>query len=444
MKMASTRAMRALRPLVLLLTWLMAPPAQGARALSLADAIALARQHRSEVAAAAIDVRLADLELLRARLQRARLRVATSFVEQAQRLDLGAPPEICVLSPTTCDREAHRFEALATLSVPLWTGLAIEAGIAGARAAREAAVAQERATFNAVALDVAQSYWAVRRAELLHDVGAAVLESNRLLEQLTRRKVDAGVAPLVDFNRAHVLVVRLEQQISSIDAGLGEARAQLGAALQIDEPVSLTDDPRRLAVRLPALPEVEGQALATRAEVGVARAIVAAQAQAVRAARGAYWPQVALVGQAHAGNQVFFVPERREALVLSALAGVELSWVPFDSLTTWTAVREAADRHQRARVEAERLESQVLAQVRASHARMSGAIARRALVEQAITTQRESVDILRRRYQVGGALLIELLLAQVDLSQQEFDLVDASVDIAESQARLDAAIGRLP
>lgn len=277
--------MRALRPAIPLLMLVLARPAAGARALSLADAITLAQQHRSELAAAAIDVRLADLGLLRARLQRARLTLATSFTEQAQRLDIGAPPAICTISPATCDREAHIFDASATLSIPLWTGLATEARLAAARATRQAAVAQERATLNAVALDVAESYWAVRRAELMHQVGVTVLESNRMIEQLTRRKVDSGIAPLVDFNRAHVLVVRLEQQMSGIATQLAEARAQLGAALQLDEAVQLTEDPGRVPIRWLGLAAAEEEALVTRAEVAAARAVVEADGQAVRAAR---------------------------------------------------------------------------------------------------------------------------------------------------------------
>jgi outer membrane protein TolC len=44
---------------------------------------------------------------------------------------------------------------------------------------------------------------------------------------------------------------------------------------------------------------------------------------------------------------------------------------------------------------------------------------------------------------VGDALLVELLLAQQDLTQAESDLNDAAIDSAEAEAALAAATGQL-
>lgn len=60
----------------------------------------------------------------------------------------------------------------------------------------------------------------------------------------------------------------------------------------------------------------------------------------MRAAKGAYWPQLSLFGQATAGNQDYFgtaayihslTRQRQEEPVFTALAGVRIDWIFFDT-----------------------------------------------------------------------------------------------------------------
>jgi outer membrane protein TolC len=420
-------------------------PATGVRAeraLSVGDAIAIVRANNSGAIQARLDVERADINVLRARLERAQLSIRATVTEQAQRLNVNGPPEVCALSPATCNNEAHIFDGSARLVVPAWSGFGVEAHIAGARAQKSAAQADEHTTLNALALEVAQAYWEVRRAELRFDVATRVLASSRRIEEITREKVNAGIAPTVDFNRAHVLVLREQEQLNTFESAAIAARARLGAVLELDDVLCLTDEPAT-PLALPALAVAERDALAARPDLRAAHARVEAQSQAVRAAKGAYWPQLDLVAQASAQNQPAYAPGTQESVVLGAIVGVRASWALFDGLSTWTTVREARVLREWAQADVDRLRHQVVADVRRSHGVLAKAIDRRALAQEATAAQRESVAILRQRYQVGGALLIELLLAQVDLANLEAELVDASIAIAQGQAQLNAALGNL-
>jgi outer membrane protein TolC len=419
--------------------------AVAARDLTLADAMALARLRRAEVTQAEIDVQRAKLNVLRAWLERARLTVQASVTDQVQALNINGPKQVCMDTPWLCSNEGHPFTATATLTVPLWSGLTVEADLAGARARREAATATRRATLLNVALDAATTYWEVRRAELERQVAATALERTREIERTAKIKVDAKIAPLVDYERAHVQTMRQAEQVAQLDAQLAVARAALGLALQLDEDVRPVEDPTTHVPVLGPLEEALAAAMRARPELAAAAATVESDRQGVRAAKGAYWPQLSLVGQAGASNQYFLTAAAtsEERLVFTAAVGVQLSWLMFDMLGTWTAVRDAGLVRDRSRAALERERYQVRADVRAAHGRLVASLARRQAATEAQAAARRALFLLQKRYQVGDALLVELLLAQQDLTQAEADFSDAAIDSAEAEAALAAAVGQL-
>jgi outer membrane protein TolC len=433
------------RSLPILIACALATPARADRALSLADALGLARAHRSEVTQADIELRRAHLGVLRAWLQRAHLTVQASVSEQVQQLNLNGPSQACSATPGLCSIEAHPFSGQATLNVPIWSGLTVEAELAKARALERAATADVRTALNSVALEAATAYWEVRRFELAIDVARRSLDRTRDIERAARARVDAGIAPQVDVERARVQTLRQMEQVTAIEAQLAVARAELGAALQLDERFHLVEDPAAHVPSLPSLDRALAEAARSRPELTSASAQVEAQTEAVRSAKGGYSPQLSLFGQATAGNQLFQLtpPQTQELLVFTAIAGVQLNWVLFDSLSTWTAVRDAGLTRDRVTESAVRLRYQVRADVEGAHGRLAAALQRKAIATDAVTAARRALDLLQRRYQVGSSLLLELILAQADLTNLEGDLLDAQVTTAEAAVALQAALGRL-
>jgi outer membrane protein TolC len=428
-----------------LIACLLCGAARADRALSLADALTLARAHRSEVTQADLERRRAQLGVLRAWLQRAHLTIQASVAGQAQQLNLNGPPEACALTPGLCNTFAHPYNAQATLTVPIWSGLTVEAELERARANERAAAADLRTALNSVALEAATAYWEVRRAELSIDVARRSLERTRDIERAARARVEAGIAPQVDLERARVQTLRQAEQVTALEAQLASARAELGAALQLDERFHLVEDPSAHTPALPPLERALAEAARSRPELISACAQAEAQAQAVRSAKGAYWPQLSLFGQATAGNQLFVLtpPQQQELLVFTAIAGVQLNWIMFDTLSTWTAVRDAGLVRDRVSESAVRLRYRVRADVESAHGRLASALQRKAIAADAVTAARRALELLQRRYQVGSALVLELILAQADLTNLEGDLLDAAVTTAEAEAALQAAVGRL-
>ncbi len=402
---------------------------------------------------------------MRAKLERAHLTLEATFNEQAGvyrstglsaqvvcGLDTATSPSMPNPPPSSqCPIESHPYALTANLTVPVWSGFTVEAHLAGARANERASEAGRRAALNAIGLDAANAYWEVRRAELALQVARRALDRTQAIERAAKTRVSAGIAPQVDYERAHVSSMRQAETVNAIESQQLVARAQLGAALQVEEPLALSEDPAAHAPPLPPLPQALDAAERQRPELQARGAIVDAQVQAVRAAKGGYWPQVSLFGQATLGNQDYFgtsaevhsLAEANEQLVFTAFAGVRVDWIFFDTLSTWTAVRDAGFLRDRARLDVERTRYQVRADVQSAHGRLRTALERKTLVADAVASARRALELLSKRYLVGEALLVEMLLAQTDLAQLEGDLMDASVATAEAEAALLAATGQL-
>ncbi|HJZ89202.1 MAG TPA: TolC family protein [Polyangia bacterium] len=442
--------MRARYLILLPLLLCAALPAKAARPLSLADAIMLARQNRSDLKQAQIDLERADLNLLRAKLERIHLTIQGGASIQAQDLNTqltgtasGANP-ICALTPSQCDNQSHTYGGQADLTIPIWSGFTVEADIERARWLARASQAQAKGTVRTIALDVVRAYWAVRRAELLREVEAEAVRRDQEIEEIVSRRVRAGIAPQVDLNRVHVATLREQGTLLGLDGQLGEARAQLAAVLQIDDEIVLTEDPHAHTPLVPPLEVAMDEARGARPELLAARAQVLAQAEAVRSARGGYWPQLQLFGHVDVRNaNSVFTAVPTEELFSNAWAGGRALWTLFDTLSTWAQVRDAE--YQRVRLEADssRIRFQVDADVRAAHVRLSRALAQRAPLDQSEKVARDNLEIIQKRYQAGDALILDLLDAQVQLLRSQSDLVDNSVTIAQAEAELQSALGRL-
>jgi outer membrane protein len=301
----------------------------------------------------------------------------------------------------------------------------------------------ERATLNSIALDAATTYWDVRLAELTIDVARRSLGRVEEIERAARARVDAGIAPQVDLERAHVATLRQAETVAAQEGVRAQARAQLGAALQVEDEFVLTEDPGAHAPSLPPLEEVLADTARLRPELAGARAQVEVQAQAVRAAKGGYWPQISLFGSATAANTVFYVPNEWKAFLFTVVGGLQVDWVLFDSLSTWTAVKDAGLVRDRAQRDELRTRAEVRADVYSAHGQLAAALSRTRIAAEAMQAARRALELLQKRYQVGSAILLEVLIAQSDLTQLEGDWLDAEVATAKAAVALEAAIGRL-
>ena len=422
-------------------------PARAERSLSLAEAISLQRQRNTFLQQSDLDLERTRLLLLQAKLAWTVFKVTANASATYQR---NAPRPPCEAAPTECQDQNYSATGLASLTLPVWTGFANEAGLFGARHRETAARATREGTLRQLTLDLSQAYWEVRRKELERNVTAELVRDYRKLELLTEQRLKAGIAPAVDNLRARGATLGLETNLIQLRHQGESARAKLAQALEINDELVLTDEPSAYADAPPTIDEAVAKALASHPDLRVAQSVYAATNEDVRKAKGAYWPQVSLVASEQLAFQSAIPPAGLAPMpgpqfpinhLNSFFTGVKVDWTVFDTLTTWGAVRDASITRDRSRADLVQARVKVVSEVRTAYADLTQAMELQRPTHDKVLLDKNSLELLRKRYQAGAGEQIEVLDAQQKLLQSELDEVDRMVDLSEAQWRLKAAMG---
>ncbi len=440
------------------------------RPLTLAEAVDLALRSEPLVAEAHIAQDRARLGTLRSQLDRVSLKVDGSLQEVWTDTNiLGAYQ---CLNATALATDAASCAAAsgqwvqsqqqglgfgnltASLNVPVFSGFRVEANVGQHQRLEEASTAGLRAQIKDTAIAVARAYWAARRIDFQIDVQQAALARLREAEEIAHSRVRAGLAPPIDQNRATARRLVQEASVADLRGQRLEALAALGVALGVSEPLELTDEPSVSDQSPGPVDELLGRANADRPELKLSLLQIDAQHEGVRKALSGYWPQLNAYGLVQAGNDPFLTSQgyyAPSATNWNPLAnssgnmqlGLTLSINLFDTLNTYTAVKDARAEETRLREELRREGRAVESDVRLAHARLMHLYGERAPLEEARNLARENVAILGKRYQDGEALLIELLDAQVELASAESRLADLMAQLQIGWLELSAALGEI-
>jgi outer membrane protein TolC len=412
--------------------------------LSLADALALARRNAP---------RLAQLEALR-RSSEAGLRGARAA--RMPQLELSASytrnsdvPELTLALPgqpprTVFPNIPDNYRTRAGLSLPLYTGGRVEAGIDAAREQAGAAQRELQAGEQDLRLETISAYWSLvtarESARVLRD---AVTAYEAHLKDAGHR-AEVGMAA-----RNEVLAVRLERDRAELsrlqsENGAGVAEANLRRLLGLSpaahvEPVEDVTPPEAPAEDVAALVDA---ALAARPELVALRSREAAAGASARVARSATRPQASL----QAGYD--FANPNPRILPLAAQwkgtwsVGVALSLMAFDGGRASAAAAQAQAQADAIRSQREDLEARVRLDVTSRVLDVSTARAGVGLAQSALEAAQENLKVTQDRYREGLAPSSELLDAEAALWRAGLDQTATATQLRLAQAQLERAVGR--
>src|SRR5579883_2531638 len=239
--------------------------ARAETALTLADAVARALAVEPLVAEARVGEERSKLAVLRAQLDRVSIKVDGQVQELWNKTNIGGPaitncgigPVQFITDPASCaqmggtamptDQSPSGAQGLsnfaAQVAVPIFSGLRVEANVARAKRLHESDERGIRQQRRDTALATARAYWAVRRLGLLEEAQAAAVERLREAEQVAAARVDAGLAPPIDRNRATLRRLQQEAQLADLAGQRREASVQLATALGLADELRLIDAP---------------------------------------------------------------------------------------------------------------------------------------------------------------------------------------------------------
>jgi len=302
----------------------------------------------------------------------------------------------------------------------------------------DASIAGEVLQLYQTALDTETDYYDVLARKELVRVATERLGRAQGQFAVARSRVLTGAAVQSDSLQLLLEVTRAQVDRLTEEAQLRVAQFQLGR--RVGAPTAVDAAPFD-AADLRALPLTEEQAIAEALSAGPDYQIAEAEERRAQSAlsvqRSFYLPEVSLFGQISAFDTKIFP----EATVRSSF-GVSVS-VPI-----WTGgqrevqLSQARGERDVARANREDIERGVRRDVAQAYATYVTARAVATLEQQAVAVATENLRVQDTRYRSGATTILDLLTAQVDLTDAEGRLVQATYTTWLALAGLESLLGR--
>ncbi len=329
-------------------------------------------------------------------------------------------------------------DARVEASVNLFSGLSKFNELERAKAELAGAEARELEARFLTAVQTESDYYNVMAQRELTRV--ATERVRRATEQLAvaRARVVSGAA--VQTDSLQLLLELTEARVALLrqDAALKVSRYQL--ARRVGEPGPI-DAAESDSLRAPALPLTEQQAILEAVgespQASAARASEQAAEAQVRALRGAFFPSVDLFGQITSTDSKFF-----PTATTRSVAGISVSIPLWNNGQREIAISQATTVREVARALRADVELALRRDVVEAYQAYEAARATADLASQSVIVARENLRVQEQRYRTGATTIIDLITAQVSLSEADANLVQVRFATRLSLSGLEAILGR--
>ena len=325
-----------------------------------------------------------------------------------------------------------------TARYDLFTGGQKFAELSRSAAALAGAHASELRQRFATALLTESDYYSVLASTELDRVARDRLRRAREQFGVARARVLSGAAVSSDSLNLRLELNRAQVAQLQQESALRVARLELGRRIGAAGPVNAAPLDTSAAPELPVgLADAISEAARQGPEYRVAAANERAASAAYRTELGNYLPHASLTFNAFSFDTAFFPNLRHQT---SFTLGV--------SLPIWNggqrelALSRARVNKDVARAQREDLDRAVQHDVSAAYDAYVTARATAELATEGVLVARESFRVQQTRYQSGASTILDLLNAEVNLSQAEADLVQARYGTRLALAGLESILGR--
>jgi outer membrane protein len=340
-------------------------------------------------------------------------------------------------TPTPLSNFATRFGG----TWNLFDSLASWRAVHGAERAKEAAGHQLERTDQEIIFRTIDSYYGVLLANKQLDVAEQALKTAQSTLDLTKNRVESGVAVQSDFLSAQVQLATRQQELIRCRSNLTLARAQLSTAMGVSADTEF-EPAEALAERsLPALPleDLEKEAVQKRPDLNRIRSEQAAQQQSVAMAKSSFGPRINGFAGWEADNPSLFGGGGGD----NWLAGIEVQFDLFQGgakrarLAREQAVQDRIESLKEAATDAIRLE------VRRTYYDLDAARQQMEVARAAIAQSQESLRINQDRYAAGLTTITDLFGAEEAARRSQANYWETIYRYQTGYANLELASGTL-
>ncbi len=281
-------------------------------------------------------------------------------------------------------------------------------------------------------------YTALRQAELLEVARSRIAQAEESLG-ITRTRALVGAATRSDTLRTKLELVNSRKAVLDAEVALRAAQFSLGRQVGLGRPVAPGSpgdlSPRGLgATDEELLLEAEGLSPAVMSAV----AATSAASAAVGSAKTQWLPRVGLSGGYNWSNTVASFQD----LTRSWNLNFSLTYPLFNRFTRESGVANASYAQRVARMTEDDARLAARQETDAALRNLGSAEESIAIAEEAQAVADEDLRVVRERYQVGVAIILDVITSQVALDQARVDLVEARYDYVLARAALEAILGR--
>ncbi len=325
-----------------------------------------------------------------------------------------------------------------TANYDLFRGGAKFFELAQARAQLEQADAGATEQRYRTALLIESDYYDVLAQQELTRVAESRV--GRAEEQLgvARARVVSGAAVQTDSLQLLLELTRARVDLLRQRSRLTVARLQLGRRIGAAGPVAAAPIDAGIAPSLSlTADEIVREALDSGPTFQSALASARAAAAGVRSGWSLYLPQVSLTGQ-YAAFDERFIP----TLVTRTSLGLTVTIPIWDAGRREISLAQAQSRREIAYAIRDDTERQIRRDAVEAFEAYNTARASARLADQGVLVARENLRVQEQRYRAGASMILNLVTAQVSLTEAEADVVQARYSTRLALAGLEAILGR--
>lgn len=285
-------------------------------------------------------------------------------------------------------------------------------------------------------LDTTVAYYNVLQARNSVRVNQETVDSLRQHLANVQAKYDAGVVAKSDVLRSDVELANAAQNLTKAQNAYDGAVVSLNNLMGYaqDTELALKDELSEITDSR-TLEECLQQALKQRPEIQQAEANIAIAREGKDIARSGNLPSVNLSGT-NSWNDSFLPDDDNHWSV-----GLSASWNIFDGNITRAKVRSADATWDKAGEQARQTRDNVETEVRQTYLSVQEAYKRIDTTKTAVAKAEEDVNISQVKYNAGAGTNIEVMDAQLALTQAKINYIQALYDFNVSKAKLDKAAG---
>lgn len=329
----------------------------------------------------------------------------------------------------------------ASLSQPIFIG-ALLPGYGLAQKNLDLAKADHQKTILDTSFNVTQAYFGVLKADKM----AKLAEESKQMAQSHVNQVqtmlNAGVVTRADLLRSEVQLANAEVGLTRARAGLEIAKDAFNNALgnNLEQEVNLVEEglTGTVASLLP-YQNLLATALDNRPDWKQYLLSRGMSEDNLKIAQADYLPSVMLT--ASKGNLITEFPSYKSDVSSWNVTGAA-SWTLFDGLGRENRIREAAANLDAQKATEEQVKNGIALEVRDAYLNLKSALETIGSAKKAVDSAQEGYKLSNLRYDSGVGTNLEILDAQVALTQAKTNYLQALFDVEIAKAKINKVVGK--